>query len=188
MTMKKKAKAAVFKTEHDTDAKPKGSNSSTRINIRLIEVSPDTVLADLDRLLSYYELFAVIEAKCSISGEDEAFEQLLVYTQQVYALQHDRWFTWDVVVCGSNVRVCLLGPNEAIWGLDLTIDYFKDIECWKIKCLMEGGKDSPSYIYSDRVIMDADHLFGWHTQCFLGLLDMLPEGSELKHDIVIKDS
>ncbi|KAJ1680301.1 hypothetical protein EV182_000287 [Spiromyces aspiralis] len=57
---------------------------------------------------SYYELFAVIEAKRSVSGEDEAFEQLLVYTRR---------FAWGVVVCGSSVRICLLGPNEAMFVL-----------------------------------------------------------------------
>ncbi|KAJ1676454.1 hypothetical protein EV182_008165 [Spiromyces aspiralis] len=69
-----------------------------------IEVSlPDIALADLDRLPSYYELFEIIEAKHSISEEDRAFEQLL--------------FTWGIVVCGSNIRVCLLGPNKAMFAL-----------------------------------------------------------------------
>ncbi|KAJ1675946.1 hypothetical protein EV182_000273 [Spiromyces aspiralis] len=37
--------------------------------------------SNLAKSPSYYELFAVIEAKRSVSGEDEAFEQLLVYTR-----------------------------------------------------------------------------------------------------------
>ncbi|KAJ1675792.1 hypothetical protein EV182_000570 [Spiromyces aspiralis] len=161
----------------------------------------------------------LIEAKCSVSGEDEAFEQLLLYTRRLYALQHDRRFGWGVVVCGSSVRVCLLGPNEAVFastvmdvatgpgrkafveflvncsfcdidqlGLDPTMTYLKHIKCWKIECPTEDGEDGPKYVYSDEVIMAADRLFGRRTRCFLGSLDMPPEGSELKHDVVVKDS
>ncbi|KAJ1676264.1 hypothetical protein EV182_008539, partial [Spiromyces aspiralis] len=125
----KKPEAAVVTTERgmypciiafinfvNTDVKPKGSDGSTRIDVGLVEVSPDGTLADLDKPSSYYELFAVIEAKRSVSGDDRAFEQLLLYTRQLYALQHDRRFAWGVVVCGSSVRVCLLGPNEAVFA------------------------------------------------------------------------
>ncbi|KAJ1679048.1 hypothetical protein EV182_002833, partial [Spiromyces aspiralis] len=203
----------------DTDVKPEGSDGSTRIDVGLVEVSPDATLAELDKSPSYYELFAVIEAKRSVSGEDRAFEQLLVYTRQLYVLQHDRRFAWGVVVCGSHVRVCLLGPNEAVFastvldvatkpgrktfveflvncsfcdidqlGLDPTMTYLEDIECWKIECPAEDGKDGPSYVYSDEVIVIAERLFGRHTRCFLGSLDMPTEGSELRHDVVVKDS
>ncbi|KAJ1675569.1 hypothetical protein EV182_001010, partial [Spiromyces aspiralis] len=59
----------------NVDVKPKGSDGGTSIDIRIIEVSlPDTALADLDRSLSYYELFTVIEAKCSMSEEDKVFK------------------------------------------------------------------------------------------------------------------
>ncbi|KAJ1674495.1 hypothetical protein EV182_003163, partial [Spiromyces aspiralis] len=201
------------------DVKPKGSDGSTRIDVGLVEVSPDGTLAKVDKPPSYYELFAVIEAKCSVSGEDRAFEQLLVYTRQLYALQHDRRFAWGVIVCGSHVRVCLLGPNEVVFaskimdvatkpgrktfveflvncsscdtdqlGLDPTVTYLEDIECWKIECPTEDGEDGPSYVYSDEVIVAADHLFGRHTRCFLGSLDMPPKGSKLRHDVVVKDS
>ncbi|KAJ1675037.1 hypothetical protein EV182_002059, partial [Spiromyces aspiralis] len=203
----------------DAYAKPEGSDGGTRINIGLVEVSPDGTLANVAKSPSYYELFAVIEAKCSVSGEDRAFEQLLVYTRQLYASQHDRRFVWGVVVCGSSVRVCLLGPNEPVFastvmdvatgpgreafveflvncsscdtdqlGLDPTVTYLEDIECWKIECPTEDGEEVPSYVYSDEVIVVADRLFGRHTRCFLGSLDMLPEGSELRHDVVVKDS
>ncbi|KAJ1673174.1 hypothetical protein EV182_005752 [Spiromyces aspiralis] len=202
----------------DTDAKPKSSDSGTSIDIGLIEVSPDTILASLDKSPSYYEHFAVIEAKHSMSEEDRVFEQLLVYTWQLYTLQHNRQFVWGVVVYSSNIRVCLLSPNEAVFsstamdvatgpgreafigslvncsfcdinqlGLDLTMTYLEDIKCWKIECLTEGGKGGPSYVYSNKAIVVADCLFGWHMQCFLGSLDMPPKDSELKHDI-IKDS
>ncbi|KAJ1669932.1 hypothetical protein EV182_008519, partial [Spiromyces aspiralis] len=98
------------------DVKPKGSDGGTRIDIGLVEVSPRAALANLDKSPSYYELFAVLEAKGSVSKEDRAFEQLLVYTRQLYASQRDRRFAWGVVVCGSSVRVCLLGPNEAVFA------------------------------------------------------------------------
>ncbi|KAJ1672536.1 hypothetical protein EV182_006985, partial [Spiromyces aspiralis] len=100
----------------DTDVKPEGSDGGTRIDVGLVEVSPDGTLANVAKSPSYYELFAVLEAKRSVSGEDEAFEQLLLYTRQLYASQHDRRFAWGVVVCGSHVRVCLLGPNEAVFA------------------------------------------------------------------------
>ncbi|KAJ1678400.1 hypothetical protein EV182_004123 [Spiromyces aspiralis] len=203
----------------DADAKPKGSDSSTRINIRVVVVLPDTALANLDRLLSYYELFAVIKAKHSMSEEDRVFEQLLVHTQWLYALQHDRQFMWGMAVCGSSIRVCLLSPNEAVLtsmvmdittglgreafikslvtcspcnadqlGLDLTMTYLEDIKCWRIGCLMEDREKVPSYMYSDRAIVITDCLFSWHMQCFPRSFDMLPKGSELRHDVVIKDS
>ncbi|KAJ1675629.1 hypothetical protein EV182_000891 [Spiromyces aspiralis] len=203
----------------NTDVKPKDSDGGTRIDIGLVEVSPDGTLANVAKSPSYYELFAVIEAKRSVSGEDEAFEQLLLYTRQLYALQHDRRFAWGVVVCGSHVRVCLLGLNEPVFastvmdvatgpgrkafveflvncsfcdidqlGLDPTMTYLKHIKCWKIECPTEDGEDGPSYVYSDEVIVAADRLFGRHTRCFLGSLDMPAEGSELRHDVVVKDS
>ncbi|KAJ1674340.1 hypothetical protein EV182_003480 [Spiromyces aspiralis] len=201
------------------DVKPKGSDGSIRINVKLIEVLLDGTLAKVDKPPSYYELFAVIEAKCSMSKENRAFEQLLVYTQQLYTLQHNRRFAWGMVVCGSHIRVCLLGPNEAMFaskvmdiatkpgrktfveflincsfcdidqlGLDPTMTYLKDIKCWKIECPMEDGEEVPSYVYSNKVIVAANHLFGWHMQCFLGSLDMPPKGSKLRHDVVVKDS
>ncbi|KAJ1676253.1 hypothetical protein EV182_008563, partial [Spiromyces aspiralis] len=66
--------------------------------------------------------------------------------------------------------------------------YLEDIECWKIECPMVDRKDAPSYVYFDKVIVAADRLFGRHTRCFLGSLKMPPEGSELRHDVVVKDS
>ncbi|KAJ1673199.1 hypothetical protein EV182_005704 [Spiromyces aspiralis] len=154
--------------------------------------------SNLAKSPSYYELFAVIEAKRSMSGEDKAFEQLLVYT------------------C---IRVCLLGPNEAVFasmvmdvttkpgrkafveflvncsfcdtdqlGLDPTMTYLEDIKCWRIECPTEDGEEVPSYVYSDKVIVAANRLFGRHMRCFLGSLDMLPKGSKLKHDVVVKES
>ncbi|KAJ1676391.1 hypothetical protein EV182_008282, partial [Spiromyces aspiralis] len=80
----------------DTDAKPKGSDGGTRIDIGLVEVSPDGTLAKVAKSPSYYDLFAVIEAKCSVSKENRAFSQLLLYTRQLYASQHDRRFAWGV--------------------------------------------------------------------------------------------
>ncbi|KAJ1676321.1 hypothetical protein EV182_008427, partial [Spiromyces aspiralis] len=62
----------------NADVKPKGSDGGTVIDVGLVEVSPDGILAELDKSPSYYELFAVIEAKCSVSKEDRAFSQLLV--------------------------------------------------------------------------------------------------------------
>ncbi|KAJ1673231.1 hypothetical protein EV182_005641, partial [Spiromyces aspiralis] len=202
----------------NADVKPKSSDGGTRSDIGLVEVSPGTALIDLDKSPGYYELFAVLEAKGSVSKETRVFEQLLVYTRQLYALQHDRRFAWGVVVCGSSVRVCLLSPNEPVFastvmnvatrpgrkafveflvncsfcdtdqlGLDPTMIYLKHIKCWKIECPTEGEK-GPKYVYSDKVIVAADRLFCRHTRCFLGLLDMPPEGGELKHDVVVKDS
>ncbi|KAJ1679593.1 hypothetical protein EV182_001729, partial [Spiromyces aspiralis] len=206
----------------DADVKPTGSDGSIRIDIGLVEVSPGAALANLDKSPSYYDLFAVIEAKRSVSGEDRAFEQLLVYTRQLYALQHDRRFAWGVIVCGSHIRVCLFSPNEAVFastvmdvatkpgrkafveflvncsfcdidqlGLDPTVTYLKHIKCWKIECPTEGekGKEKdPKYVYFDKTIVAANRLFGRHTRCFLGSLDMPAEGSKLKHDVVVKDS
>ncbi|KAJ1676194.1 hypothetical protein EV182_008672, partial [Spiromyces aspiralis] len=60
-------------------------------------------------------------------------------------------------------------------GLDPTMIYLEDIECWKIECPTEDGEEVPSYVYSDKVIVAADRLFGRHTR-------------KLKHDVVIKDS
>ncbi|KAJ1669885.1 hypothetical protein EV182_008540, partial [Spiromyces aspiralis] len=66
--------------------------------------------------------------------------------------------------------------------------YLEDIKCWKVECLMDDRKGSPKDVYSNKVIMATDHLFSWHMWCFLGLLDMPPEGRELRHDVIVKDS
>ncbi|KAJ1677143.1 hypothetical protein EV182_006779, partial [Spiromyces aspiralis] len=49
----------------NTDVKPKGSDGGTQIDIELVEVSLDATLANVAKSPSYYELFAVIEAKRS---------------------------------------------------------------------------------------------------------------------------
>ncbi|KAJ1675590.1 hypothetical protein EV182_000971, partial [Spiromyces aspiralis] len=78
----------------DADAKPESSDGGTMIDVGLVEVSPDGTLANVAKSPSYYELFAIIEAKRSVSKENRVFEQLLVYTRQLYASQHDRRFAW----------------------------------------------------------------------------------------------
>ncbi|KAJ1676609.1 hypothetical protein EV182_007844, partial [Spiromyces aspiralis] len=65
------------------DVKSEGSDGSTRIDIGLVEMSPDETLANVAKSPSYYELFTVLEAKGSVSKENRVFEQLLVYTWQL---------------------------------------------------------------------------------------------------------
>ncbi|KAJ1680178.1 hypothetical protein EV182_000538 [Spiromyces aspiralis] len=73
--------------------------------------------ANLAKSPSYYELFAVIEAKCSMSEEDRAFEQLLVYTQSWMLPQGPgrEVFVEFLINCSS-----FCGTNNLYHGLLIT--------------------------------------------------------------------
>ncbi|KAJ2776092.1 hypothetical protein H4R18_005855 [Coemansia javaensis] len=150
--------------------------------------------ADADRT-GYINLFAVLEAKASANDATAAYTQLFKYTRMVYESQYDRRFAWGVTVCGTGVRVCVLGPNFAAaspcislatedgraalvrllvrWsfceehqlGYDPSIAYEPDSACWSIQVPGLGGAAAETF-YTNEMFAIADRLFGRHTRCF----------------------
>ncbi|KAJ2782860.1 hypothetical protein H4R18_002009 [Coemansia javaensis] len=145
----------------------------------------------------YINLFAILEAKIgtSPSSAAAAHAQLFQYTRMVYETQYDRRFAWGVTVCGTGVRVCVLGPNFAAaspcislatedgraalvrllvrWsfceehqlGYDPSIAYEPDSACWSIQVPGLGGAAAETF-YTNEMFAIADRLFGRHTRCF----------------------
>ncbi|KAJ2719375.1 hypothetical protein GGI07_005256, partial [Coemansia sp. Benny D115] len=111
---------------------------------------------------NYMNMLAIIEAKKYISNQSTAYEQLLLYTRNLYVCQFDRRFTWGFTVCGSIFRMCIIandkvylsdkidlrmsaGCSELVMllcnmsfckvdqlGYDLSISYKKDENQWEI--------------------------------------------------------
>ncbi|KAJ1678762.1 hypothetical protein EV182_003402 [Spiromyces aspiralis] len=127
----------------------------------------------------------VIEAKCSILGENRAFEQLLVYTQQIYALQHDRQLAWGMTVCGSNIRVCLLSPNEAVFAstvMDIATGPGREAF---VKFLVNCSFCNTDQLGLVSTMTYLKDIKCWKIKC---LMEGREEGSKLKYDVITKDS
>ncbi|KAJ2718267.1 hypothetical protein GGI07_005824 [Coemansia sp. Benny D115] len=66
---------------------------------------------------NYMNMLAIIEAKKYISDQSAAYEQLLLYTRNLYVCQFDRRFVWGFTVCGSIFCVCII-TNDKVYLSD----------------------------------------------------------------------
>ncbi|KAJ2843527.1 hypothetical protein IWW36_005534, partial [Coemansia brasiliensis] len=105
---------------------------------------------------SYRRLFAIVEAKGGATSKDQAaaFDQLIQYSKNAYAVQHNRRFVWGITVCGAVAKVCAFGPNFmlASTAMDLTSEggrseLIRLIACWSFCELDKLGYD-PSVRFS----------------------------------------
>ncbi|KAJ2111307.1 hypothetical protein IW146_005446 [Coemansia sp. RSA 922] len=154
-----------------SDYNPPDADDTMRIDMGLVGANINSpVEANSGRVL-YYKVIAVLEAKRR--GDDDgfrdAFEQLDIYTRQMYQQQHNLRFAWGITVSGTHVRVCLFGPDRAKssrlmdiskpegrrafikvlvhWSLceesqlgrDPTMEYLRDLKCWQIACPDKAG-------------------------------------------------
>ncbi|KAJ2029247.1 hypothetical protein GGI08_009640, partial [Coemansia sp. S2] len=142
-----------------------------RIDMGLVGANINSPVEANNGRVLYYKVIAVLEAKRK--GDDDgfrdAFEQLDIYTRQMYQQQHNLRFAWGVTVSGTHVRVCHFGPDRAKssllmdiskpegrrafikvlvhWSLceesqlgrDPTMEYLRDLKCWQIACPDEAG-------------------------------------------------
>ncbi|KAJ1878262.1 hypothetical protein LPJ71_011024, partial [Coemansia sp. S17] len=142
-----------------------------RIDMGLVGAKINSPVEANNGRVLYYKVIAVLEAKRK--GDDDgfrdAFEQLDIYTRQMYQQQHNLRFAWGITVSGTHVRVCLFGPDRAKssllidiskpegrrafikvlvhWSLceesqlgrDPTMEYLRDLKCWQIACPDKAG-------------------------------------------------
>ncbi|KAJ2041716.1 hypothetical protein H4S04_007625 [Coemansia sp. S16] len=154
-----------------SDYNPPDADDTMRIDMGLVGANINSPVEANNGRVLYYKVIAVLEAKRK--GDDDgfrdAFEQLDIYTRQMYQQQHNLRFAWGITVSGTQVRVCHFGPNRAKsfplmdisksegrrafikvlvhWSLceesqlgrDPTMEYLRDLKCWQIACPDEAG-------------------------------------------------
>ncbi|KAJ1812287.1 hypothetical protein LPJ56_005551, partial [Coemansia sp. RSA 2599] len=183
-----------------TDTNPGGADDYTRIDIGLTfrQKTPDDD-ADADAELDtphYGDMLAVIEAKRMVSEQTRAYEQMYMYTRNMYSEQLDRRFAWGLTFCGSVVRACILGHDNVFasqamdvstteglkafvllavdmsfcesdqLGYDPNISYNAENSRWEME--MYDDKSERQLKYHLRyVAQSADRVFGRHTRCFI---------------------
>ncbi|KAJ2512078.1 hypothetical protein H4217_007064 [Coemansia sp. RSA 1939] len=99
-----------------TNINPDGSDDYTRTDILLRanrrDVDGDGNAQNLAAKPNYKDVVAVIEVKHLTSEETQAFAQLIIYSRNLYANQHNRRFVWGFTICGSHVRACVLTSDD----------------------------------------------------------------------------
>ncbi|KAJ1909618.1 hypothetical protein LPJ71_003464, partial [Coemansia sp. S17] len=154
-----------------SDYNPPDADDTMRIDMGLVGANINSPVEANNGRVLYYKVIAVLEAKRK--GDDDgfrdAFEQLDIYTRQMYQQQHNLRFAWGITVSGTQVRVCHFGPNRAKssplmdisksegrkafikvlvhWSLceesqlgrDPTMEYLRDLKCWQIACQDKVG-------------------------------------------------
>ncbi|KAJ2081460.1 hypothetical protein H4R24_002341 [Coemansia sp. RSA 988] len=157
-----------------TDVGFTDSDLSTRSDIVLKCIQPGNDIVsseDMDDRPSMMDCFAVVEVKTSRVHLIKARAQLFQYSKGIYAVQHNRRFLWGMTVCGTDMQVCVLGPNFALasedmdmmsskgrrnlvqlavnWsfcedyrlGYDPTMAYNSKLQCWEIQSEQFDGEN-----------------------------------------------
>ncbi|KAJ2051958.1 hypothetical protein H4S04_001659 [Coemansia sp. S16] len=92
------------------------TDDTMRIGVGLARAKADDPIDNNCRRVSYYEAFAVLEAKRK--GDDDgfkdAFKRLYMNAREMYQQKHNLRFAWGVTISGRLVRVCHFGHDRAI--------------------------------------------------------------------------
>ncbi|KAJ2595421.1 hypothetical protein GGF39_003828, partial [Coemansia sp. RSA 1721] len=143
----------------------------------------------------YADIFAVVEAKISKRDQIQAYNQLLLYTYNIYWRQHDRRFAWGLTVCDTIVRACVFGNDGFLssedmdlakadgrsefvkllvnmtycgreqLGFDPTIRYNDTSSSWEIDVFNDSDGGKTTCEIVS-VMQAAERVFGRHTRCF----------------------
>ncbi|KAJ2050551.1 hypothetical protein GGI08_005470, partial [Coemansia sp. S2] len=99
------------------------TDDTMRIGMGLARAKADDPIDDNCKRFSYYEVFAVLEAKRKGDGDGfkNAFKRLYMNARQMYQQQHNLRFAWGVTVSGRLVRVCHFGHDRAISSCHMDI-------------------------------------------------------------------
>ncbi|KAJ2654131.1 hypothetical protein IWW48_006296, partial [Coemansia sp. RSA 1200] len=99
-----------------TNINPDGSDDYTRTDILLRanrrDADSNKNAQNLAAKPNYKDAVAVIEVKHITSEEAQAFAQLIIYSCNLYANQHNRRFVWGFTICGSHARACVLTSDD----------------------------------------------------------------------------
>ncbi|KAJ2799382.1 hypothetical protein H4R20_004466, partial [Coemansia guatemalensis] len=142
---------------------PSDSDEDIRIDTIFVSRTDSSDAESLERV-EYRDAFALTEIKASTQSLSDAYKQLLRYTRQIYATQHNRRFAWGFVLCGTIAKVVLFSHDLAIasagmdlaesdgrtafikllvdfsyceeekLGYDPTVTWDAQLNCWIIEC------------------------------------------------------
>ncbi|KAJ1728638.1 hypothetical protein LPJ61_003926 [Coemansia biformis] len=197
---------------HKADATPTGADVATRTDHMLIGCLNDGDIADL----GYAEALCLVKAKLSPRDQTQAYEQLVMYSRNIYAKQLRRRFVWGLTVCGTLVRACLITHDRIFsssdmdvsepaglarfvsllidWslceitrlGYDPTIEPSKDGNGWDIRVFDDMAQKSCEY-GNLTMIFQSPSVFGRHTRCFVGTSKTGAETGSVGEKVLIKD-
>ncbi|KAJ2758024.1 hypothetical protein IWQ56_006113, partial [Coemansia nantahalensis] len=159
---------------------------------------------------NYGAALCLVEARFDPDNQKQAYEQLIMHSRNIYAVQPHRRFLWGLTVCGTYVRACLLS-NDNIYaskvvdvsgpegrehfvellvnwsmcespraGYDPTIWRNDARDKWMIN-VFDGGATRTYHELG--ICVGASSLFGRHTRCFIGKA----RGAEDSEKVLIKD-
>ncbi|KAJ2847473.1 hypothetical protein IWW36_003841 [Coemansia brasiliensis] len=164
-----------------------------RIDMALTE-KPHQEPEITDEKGAYKNSLAIIEVKRRTSEQDQALQQLALYTRNLYSTQLNRRFAWGLTICQTRVVACIFGNDKILassymdvatpagrkqfvsllvnWsmcrsqqlGYDPTIGFDEELG----KCTISAS-DGQEYICESGIFM-AHSLFGRHTRCFKATL------------------
>ncbi|KAJ2655530.1 hypothetical protein IWW48_005491 [Coemansia sp. RSA 1200] len=113
-----------------TNINPDDSDDYTRMDILLRadrrDADGDENAQNLAAKPNYKDVVAVIEVKHLTNEEAQAFAQLIIYSCNLYANQHNRRFVWGSTICGSHVRACVLTSNNIFGPAVMDVNKHKD--------------------------------------------------------------
>ncbi|KAJ2778862.1 hypothetical protein H4R18_004349 [Coemansia javaensis] len=100
-----------------SDRKPVGSDEEIRVDTALVvrpDVAEAAALVDEKARPACRDVFAYTETKDTVGELADAYDQLLRYSRQIYAQQHDRRFVWGVALCATTAHLVLLTTDHAV--------------------------------------------------------------------------
>ncbi|KAJ2714498.1 hypothetical protein H4R19_001697 [Coemansia spiralis] len=198
------------------DFKPKGFDELERIDFALQLCDVDAVVkAQTETHMR--DIFAVVECKTKPDHKDDALDQLIQYTRNLYQVQYNRRFAWGLSVCGVDIRAVvmlhdavLVSPMMRVstltgrrrlvellvnWavcddvraGYDPTVVFDPATRHYRIQCPDNGG-DTVWYRTTE-FILPADNVIGRHTRCFVAEREN-EDGKEGRPNdvVIIKDA
>ncbi|KAJ1949533.1 hypothetical protein FBU59_001101 [Linderina macrospora] len=177
------------------DFKPFDSDTKVRIDGALGFTDVDSDVHSMD-LKGYAAVLAVLELKWHRSRTNEAYDQNIDYTRNIFACQHSRRFGWGLTGCGSEVRAMLYLPDFVLastamelstdagrrafvkflvyWslceedqlGYDPTIRRAEGGGCYEIDCY-DREEQTITKMYSNTLVLSASRVLGRHTRCYV---------------------
>ncbi|KAJ1727526.1 hypothetical protein LPJ61_004521, partial [Coemansia biformis] len=166
---------------------------------------------------AYWGAVGVIEVKRAKNGQRRAYEELFVYTRNIYANQYNRRFAWGLTICGTIVRACLFGHDKVIvsdvmdvsaasgrrrfvsllvnWalcesaqlGYDPTIQWVEADGMWNIEIYDETSQETHT-CHDAMMRHNTTSVFGRHTRCFRAKMTETVDGQVRETEVIIKDS
>ncbi|KAJ2784143.1 hypothetical protein GGI15_002344 [Coemansia interrupta] len=141
------------------------------------ETPPSGSIAEDDSLEQpkHGHMLSIVEARCSVAEEKDAFEHMAAFSRWLLAARPDRRFVWGFVVCDSDVHACMVILGNVITstrmdistprgrlqfvsimvsmafvdsphlGYDPTVRYARDTNQWEIDIVDSESREKHTY-------------------------------------------